>query len=219
MRPLTDIVAEADRRQVVTALRDAARGATAAHPVTSEGRAAPPRWEILGSVRAEHRRPHRRPSRRGLRHLGPRRLGAGRRRAPVGRRPFPSHRHPRLDGRRDPRPRQRRSHHRLQRALLGDLAHRRELRRGGRRLHQTLVRPRSAPQPAGLPGAPQGAPGQAGAGELRHAWSSRTGAPSNCRPGRRRWAAPSSVGSGASATSPIASGWRTSWSTGPSTTP
>ncbi len=34
MRPLTDIVAEADRRQVVTALRDAARGATAAHPVT-----------------------------------------------------------------------------------------------------------------------------------------------------------------------------------------
>jgi len=34
MRPLTDIVVEADRRQVVTALRDAARGATAAHPVT-----------------------------------------------------------------------------------------------------------------------------------------------------------------------------------------
>jgi diguanylate cyclase (GGDEF)-like protein/PAS domain S-box-containing protein len=34
MRPLTDIVAEADRQQVVTALRDAARGATAAHPVT-----------------------------------------------------------------------------------------------------------------------------------------------------------------------------------------
>ena len=34
MRPLTDIVAEADRRQVVTALSDAARGATAAHPVT-----------------------------------------------------------------------------------------------------------------------------------------------------------------------------------------
>jgi diguanylate cyclase (GGDEF)-like protein/PAS domain S-box-containing protein len=34
MRPLTDIVAEADRRQVMTALRDAARGATAAHPVT-----------------------------------------------------------------------------------------------------------------------------------------------------------------------------------------
>ena len=34
MRPLTDIVAEADRREVVTALREAARGATAAHPVT-----------------------------------------------------------------------------------------------------------------------------------------------------------------------------------------
>src|SRR5271170_1015038 len=33
MRPLTDIVAEADRRQVVTALSAAARGATAAHPV------------------------------------------------------------------------------------------------------------------------------------------------------------------------------------------
>ena len=33
MRPLTDIVAEADHRQVVTALREA-RGATAAHPVT-----------------------------------------------------------------------------------------------------------------------------------------------------------------------------------------
>jgi diguanylate cyclase (GGDEF)-like protein/PAS domain S-box-containing protein len=34
MRPLTDIVAEADRRQVVTALREAAGGATAVHPVT-----------------------------------------------------------------------------------------------------------------------------------------------------------------------------------------
>jgi diguanylate cyclase (GGDEF)-like protein/PAS domain S-box-containing protein len=33
MRPLTDIVSEPDRRQVVAALRDAARGATAAHPV------------------------------------------------------------------------------------------------------------------------------------------------------------------------------------------
>ncbi len=34
MRPLTDIVAEPDRRQVVAALRAAAGGATAAHPVT-----------------------------------------------------------------------------------------------------------------------------------------------------------------------------------------
>ena len=34
MRPLTDIVAEADRREVMTALCDAARGATAVHPVT-----------------------------------------------------------------------------------------------------------------------------------------------------------------------------------------
>jgi diguanylate cyclase (GGDEF)-like protein/PAS domain S-box-containing protein len=34
MRPLTDIVAEPDRRPLMTALRDAARGATAAHPVT-----------------------------------------------------------------------------------------------------------------------------------------------------------------------------------------
>jgi diguanylate cyclase (GGDEF)-like protein/PAS domain S-box-containing protein len=34
MRPLTDIVAESDRRQVVSALNEAARGATAAHPVT-----------------------------------------------------------------------------------------------------------------------------------------------------------------------------------------
>jgi diguanylate cyclase (GGDEF)-like protein/PAS domain S-box-containing protein len=34
MRPLTDIVAEADRREVMTALREAACGATAAHPVT-----------------------------------------------------------------------------------------------------------------------------------------------------------------------------------------
>ena len=34
MRPLTDIVAEPDRRQVMTALSQAARGATAAHPVT-----------------------------------------------------------------------------------------------------------------------------------------------------------------------------------------
>ena len=34
MRPLTDIVAEPDRRRVVRALRDAGLGATAAHPVT-----------------------------------------------------------------------------------------------------------------------------------------------------------------------------------------
>ena len=34
MRPLTDIVAEADRREVMTALSEAARGATAVHPVT-----------------------------------------------------------------------------------------------------------------------------------------------------------------------------------------
>jgi diguanylate cyclase (GGDEF)-like protein/PAS domain S-box-containing protein len=34
MRPLTDIVAEADRRQIVTALREAAGGTTAVHPVT-----------------------------------------------------------------------------------------------------------------------------------------------------------------------------------------
>ncbi len=34
MRPLTDIVAEPDRRQVMNALSQAARGATAAHPVT-----------------------------------------------------------------------------------------------------------------------------------------------------------------------------------------
>ncbi len=34
MRPFTDIVSEPDRRQVVTALTQAARGATAAHPVT-----------------------------------------------------------------------------------------------------------------------------------------------------------------------------------------
>jgi diguanylate cyclase (GGDEF)-like protein/PAS domain S-box-containing protein len=34
MRPLTDIVAEADRRQLMTALSEAARGATAAHPET-----------------------------------------------------------------------------------------------------------------------------------------------------------------------------------------
>lgn len=34
MRPLTDIVAEPDRREVLSALREAARGATAAHPVT-----------------------------------------------------------------------------------------------------------------------------------------------------------------------------------------
>ena len=34
MRPLTDIVAEADRRQVVAALAQAGRGATATHPVT-----------------------------------------------------------------------------------------------------------------------------------------------------------------------------------------
>lgn len=34
MRPLTDIVAEPDRRPVMTALSEAARGATAAHPVT-----------------------------------------------------------------------------------------------------------------------------------------------------------------------------------------
>ena len=34
MRPLTDIVAEPDRRPLMTALSEAARGATAAHPVT-----------------------------------------------------------------------------------------------------------------------------------------------------------------------------------------
>jgi diguanylate cyclase (GGDEF)-like protein/PAS domain S-box-containing protein len=34
MRPLTDIVVESDRRKVVNALSQAARGATAAHPVT-----------------------------------------------------------------------------------------------------------------------------------------------------------------------------------------
>ena len=34
MRPLTDIVAEADRREVMTALSEAACGATAVHPVT-----------------------------------------------------------------------------------------------------------------------------------------------------------------------------------------
>ena len=34
MRPLTDIVAEPDRRQVMNALHAAARGATAAHPVS-----------------------------------------------------------------------------------------------------------------------------------------------------------------------------------------
>ncbi len=57
MRPLTDIVAEPDRRPLMTALSEAARGDGRA-PGDDPGRAPPPRREVVCPVRAEHRRPH-----------------------------------------------------------------------------------------------------------------------------------------------------------------
>ena len=58
MRPFTEIVSEPDRRQVVTALTQAARGRDGSPPGDDQGRAPPPRWEVDRAVRVEHHRPH-----------------------------------------------------------------------------------------------------------------------------------------------------------------